>query len=263
MSSNSYKPKSLPQLSAPFSFVAHHLNSMGVPYELAGVNVDSITPSQAFVDGSVVVSMMDRLAKGEELPAIWLCKDNNALDGHHRLASYQLKGNTHIPAVRILQDKKSAIGVLHEIQAEYDQENSSHFIKAISEDVDSMYIPEPKPQTQKQTLKAFKQSPMVQKSISGNFFSLEEKEGYKPYEIEFSALFDTDSIDKSIANDSNPVMALAKVWFPNLDVAKKAADMEMKLQDFVNTIVAEKARIKRIDGIKYGNKLLQSIDDKK
>lgn len=263
MEENMYKSKSLPQISAPFSYVVHHLNDMGHPYEMIGANVDNINPSQAFIDSDIVHSFIDQLKNGEDLKAIWLDKDNNTLDGHQRHAAYKLNKNTHVPAVRLMCDKESAIKILSEIQSKYEKENNSDFINTLMEDQDtSMYVPEKPVETTKEKIKAFRKKPIVQKCISGNFFALKELPGYKPYEIELDAVFDTDSIDSSIKKQNNPVAALAQIWFPNLNVEQKAKDMEMTPDDFINTIVAEKARTKKIDGILYGDKLLQTIDAK-
>lgn len=263
MENNIYKPKSLPQISAPFSYVAHHLNDMGQPYELVGANVDSINPSQAFIDSDIVHDLIDKMKNGEELKAIWLDKDNNALDGHHRHAAYTMNKNSHVPCVRLNCDKETAIKILNQIQSKYDGENNSDFINTLMEDQDtSMYVPEKTLETSKETIKAFRKKPITQRCISGNFFSLKEIPGYTPYEIELESVLNTDDIDPKIKKDKNPVAALAQVWFPNLNFEEKAKDMEMKLDDFINTIVAEKARTKKIDGILYGDKLLQTIDEK-
>jgi len=261
---NIYKPKSLPQLSAPFSYVAHQLNDMGQPYELVGANVDSINPSQAFIDTDIVSNLVDKLKNGEELKAIWLDKDNNALDGHHRYAAYALNQNSHIPSVRLGCDKEKAIEILNEIQAMYEKENSSPFISALFEDQDtSMYIPDKKLPTKKETVKGYRKNKIVQKSITGNFFALKPVKGYKiETEITFSSLLNSDDVNPKIKDDKNPPAALAKEWFPTLDLKEKAKLMGMTEEQFINAIVAEKARTKGIDGIKYGDKLLQSIDDK-
>jgi len=261
---NIYKPKSLPQLSAPFSYVAHHLNDMGQPYELVGANVDSITPSQAFIDTDIVSNLVDKLKKGEELKAIWLDKDNNALDGHHRYAAYALNKNSHIPSVRLGCEKQKAIDILNEIQSMYERENGSQFLNALTEDQDtSMYIPDKKVPTKKATVKGYRKNKIVEKSITGNFFALKPVEGYKlETEIEFSSLMNSDDVNPSIKDDKNPPAALAKEWFPSLNFKEKAKMMGMKEEQFINAIVAEKARTKGIDGIQYGDKLLQSIDDK-
>jgi hypothetical protein len=260
---NIYKPKNLPQISAPFSYVVHHLNDLGQPYEMIGANIDDINPSQAFIDSDIVSSLHDKLKNGEELKAMWLDKDNNVLDGHHRYVANKLHSNSHVPAIRLLCDKETAIKHLNDIQAMYDGENNSDFLNAIMEDQDtSMYTPEKPHQTIKKFVKAFRKKPIVERSISGNFFALKEVPGYKPYEVEFTSLLDTDTIDKKIKDQNNPPAALAQVWFPTLDFKAKSEEIGMGLEDFINTIVAEKARTKKIDGILYGDKLLQSIDDK-
>lgn len=263
MEHNIYKSKTLPQISAPFSYVAHHLNDMGQPYELTGVHVDSINPSQAFIDSDIVHDFMSKIKSGEELKAIYLDKDNNSIDGHHRHVAHALSKNTHVPSVKLMCDKDTAIKVLNEIQKKWDNENNSEFLKALSEDRDtSIYVPEKPVKTEKQSIKAFRKKPIMQKCISGNFFALTEVPGYNPFEIELDAVFNTDSIDPKIKKEKNPPAALAMHWFPQLNFEEKAKMMGMSVDDFINTIVAEKARTKKIDGILYGDKLLQTIDEK-
>lgn len=263
MEQNIYKPKSLPQISAPFTYVAHNLNDMGIPYELVGVGVDAVNPSQGFIDSDLVHDLMGQLKGGEELKASWVDKDNNLLDGHHRYAAYVMNKNSHLPCARIKTDKEQAIKVLNEIQKKYESENNSDFINALMEDQDtSMYTPEKPVETKKDTVKAYRKKPIIERSPSGNFFALKEVKGFKPYEIEFDAILNTDTIDQKIKKSQNPVAELAKIWFPGLNFEEKAKDMEMTLDDFINTIVAEKARTKKIDGILYGDVLLQTIDDK-
>lgn len=260
---NIYKPTNSPQISAPFSYVAHELNDMGQPYEMLGVSMDTINPSQAFIDSDIVSSLTDKLKNGEELKASWLDKDNNLIDGHHRHVAYGMNKNTHLPSVRLGCDKETAIKVLTEIQRKYESENNSDFLNELFKDGDtSTYVPEKKLETKKETIKAFRKKPIVEKSVSGNFFSLKEIPEWKPYEIEFSSLINTDQIDPNIKKEKNPPLALLMAWFPDLNIEEKAKDMEMHVEEFINIIIAEKARTKRIDGILYGDKLLQSIDQK-
>jgi len=258
---NIYKPSKSLQLNAPFSYVAHELNDIGQPYELVGASVDAVNPSQAFIDSDIVSSLVDKLTNGEELKAIWLDQDNNTLDGHHRHVAYSVNKNTHIPSVRLQCDKETGIKILREIQAKYDRENNSEFLNALKEDGhEKMYVTEKKLEGRKETIKGFRKKPIIEKSPSGNFFAIKEIDGFKPYEIEFSNLVDSDQIDKKIKKEKNPPLALAKAWFPKIDFEKKAEEMEMHVEEFIITIVAEKARTKGIDGILYGDKLLQSID---
>lgn len=256
---NIYKPKTLPQISAPFTYVAHELNQMGQPYQMVGVDANSINPSQAFVDGDIVTGLLDKLKSGGDLKAIWLDKDNNNLDGHHTQVAHMLNKNSHIPAVRLACDRETAVKVLQEIQSKYDKENNSKFLNSMREE-DAPYSPEGELETEKKTIKAYRKKPIVEKSTGGNFFALKEVPDYKPYEIELESVLNTNNIDKAIMKDKNPPLALAKIWFPTMNFEEKAVEMGMNVGDFINTLVAEKARTKGIDGIEYGDKLLQTID---
>lgn len=259
---NLYKPKTLPQISAPFTYVAHHLNSMGQPYEMVGANVDDIKPSQAFIDSDIVSSLMNKLANGEELKAMWLDKDNNALDGHHRYVSYQMHGNSHVPAVRLLCNKETAIKALTEIQKKYESEHSSELLKEITDE--KMYVPEKELETSKERITCYRtDNPIEEKAFNGNFFAFIPTASHTVEEdIEFDSLLDTDEIDPKIKKQKNPVFALAEIWFPNINIKEKAKELGTTVEKLITSMVAEKAREKKIDGIKYGDRLLQAIGDK-
>jgi len=263
---NIYKPKNHPQVSAPFKFVTGELNNTHHPYEVAGINVGDLNPTQPFIDNDLVDGFVEKLNNGEPLKPIWTDKDDNVLDGHHRFAAHLIaKPDAAVPSIRILCDKKTAMKLLNDIEAKFQQHklkcDQSEVLKSLSEEDDSMYIRDKEYPTKKETLTAYRKKPIT-KTISGNFFVLTAVAGYKPYEIEFDSLLDTDTIDKKIGTNQNPPKALALLWFPTINIKAKSADFGMTEENFINTIVAEKARVKHIDGIKYGDKLLQSIDDK-
>lgn len=263
---NIYKPKDNPQVSAPFKFVTSELNNTQHPYEVAGINVNDLNPTQPFIDNDSVSYFVDKLNKGEELPPIWVAKDNDVLDGHSRMAAYLLaRPDTAVPSIRMKCDKKTAMEVLNTIQNAFKEfklkHDQSDLLRVLSEEDDSMYVPDKPVKTKKEVLKAYRKAPL-KKNISGNFFVTKPLPGYKPYEIEFKAMLKTDTIDKSIGTNENPMKALAELWFPTLDFKARTKDFGMSETDLINTLIAEKARTKGIDGILYGEKLLQSIDDK-
>lgn len=263
---NIYKPKAHPQVSAPFKFVTGELNNTHHPYEVAGVNVNDLTPTQPFIDNDLVDLLVNKLNGGEVLKPIWIDKDDNILDGHHRYAAHLVaKPDTAVPAVRLLCDKKTGMDLLNQIEEEFRKHkqkcDQSEILRSLSEEDDSMYIRDKDYDTKKDMIVGYRKNPIT-KSTSGNFFALKPIAGYKAYEVEVDHLLETDTIDKKIGNNQNPPQALCAIWFPNLDVKSKAEDFSMSIENFINAIVAEKARIKGIDGIKYGNKLLQTIDEK-
>lgn len=263
---NIYKPKTHPQVSAPFKFVTGELNNTHHPYEVAGINVNDLKPTQPFIDNDIVDAFINKLNSGESLKPIWTDKDDNILDGHHRYAAHLIsKPDVAVPAIRILCDKKTAMELLNTIEAEFQKHkvksDQSELLKSLSEEDSSMYVKDKDYTTKKLMITAYRKKPIV-KAISGNFFVLQAISGYKPYEIEFDSLLNTGDVDKKIGNNQNPPKALAEIWFPNINIKEKAKLFNMTEENFINTIVAEKARTKGIDGIMYGDKLLQSIDDK-
>jgi hypothetical protein len=263
---NIYKPKAHPQISAPFKFVTSELNNTHHPYEVAGVKVDDLKPTQPFVDNDLVDLLVKKLVAGDTLKPIWIDKDDNILDGHHRYAAHLVaKPDAAITAVRLLCNKKTGMELLCTIQEEFVKHkqrfDQSELLRSLSEADDSMYIRDKDHKTTKETVVGYRKNPIT-KSMSGNFFVLKAVSGYKAFEIEFDSLFHTDELDKKIGTSANPIQALCLVWFPTIDIKGRAKDFGMTPDNFVNAIVAEKARTKRIDGIKYGEKLLQTIDEK-
>ncbi len=265
-SSNIYKLQSMPQLVGPFKYITSILNETHHPYEICGINVNDLNPTQPFIDMDIVDDFVNKLNNGEQLEPIWVSKDNDILDGHKRYAAHMIARPEHaIPSIKILADKKTAIDILKEIESKfkahklkYDQ---SDMIRTLSEEDSSIYIPDKPVKTKKEVLTAYRKLPL-KKNISGNFFVLKPLVGYKSYEIEFQSILNTDTIDKKISSSENPPKALAELWFPTLDFKSKTKDFGMSETDLINTLVAEKARTKGVDGILYGDKLLQSIDDK-
>lgn len=266
---NIYKPKNHPQVNAPFKFVTGELNNTQHPYEVAGVNVGDLKPTQPFVDNDIVDIFVKKLQNGETLKPIWSDKDDNILDGHHRYAAHLIeKPDTAIPVIRLLCDTKTGMEVLNGIEEEFQKHkqrcDQSELLRMLSEYDDSVYIKEKPLKTKKEVVTAYKKGAILSyaEAKAGNFFSLQPISGYKPYEIELDSLFDTDTLDKKIGNSKYPPEALMAAWFHNIDI-KSAAESVGKPEDqFIAEFIAEKARINGIDGIKYGNKLLQTIDEK-
>ncbi len=269
---NIYKLKTHPQISAPFKFITTQLNDLQYPYEVVGVKPEDLKPTQPFVDNDQVASMADMLRTDGEFKPIWISQNNDILDGHHRYAAHMLtypEGNIAVPAIRLLCNTKKALEILGNIEEEFKKTKLKHsqskILHVLGEEDDSMYLPSKKFPTKKETVQAYRREPM-KKAITGNWFFLTKPSNeYKGFNITFTNLLSTDAIDKKIGsckNASDCVKGLFQLWYPSLNIKEKAKESGMSENSFINAIVAERARIEGIDGIKYGNKLLQSIDDK-
>jgi hypothetical protein len=127
-----------------------------------------------------------------------------------------------------------------------------------------MYVPEKPLKTGKEMVKCYRtDEPIDEKAFNGNFFALIPTLSHKvEEEVEFDNLLDTDEVDPKIKKEKNPVIALAEKWFPNVDCKAKAKELGLSLEKLITSMVAEKAREKKIDGIKYGDRLLHAIGDK-
>ena len=100
-----YKPRFLPQVSAPYEIVLQKLEEEGVDYELVEVDPNDLEASQG-------VTFSDEVEKCElsDNNPIWIAGENKVCDGHHRLVRALLDG-VNLKAVKIGLNEKDACRV--------------------------------------------------------------------------------------------------------------------------------------------------------
>jgi hypothetical protein len=278
-----YKPRFLPQMSAPFDIVLEKLDEEGVGYELMELNPsenDGINVSQ----GVVFADEIEKVNTNDNNP-IWIADDNDGnmiiCDGHHRYFK-SFFDNKPLKAVHIKLNDKDASRILNKIQDIYEYEQAHNMEEIVNNDVindengndiiytdrkefltaleeDNTDIQEEKPSVNPQSIIAYRKEPIKENSVVGNFFTLNPIDGFNKYQIDFDNLLDTNALGVTYKDSQQPTDILAKIWFPHINFEKLSEQYNMTSENLKNKAITEKAMKMGYDGILYNNKLLQGL----
>lgn len=265
-----YKPHFLPQVHAPYDIVLQKLDEEGVDYTNVEVDPEELTPLQ----GIVFSDDIGKVSIDDTNP-IWISSDMQVLDGHHRMVR-ALLDNIPIKAIKINANHKDACRILNKIQDLYEYEKSqgleevqtqdainfyggdeNQFLNSLEED--NIALQTDSPTKNQKTLIGYRQSPIKENSVIGNFFTLKPVEGFDKYEIEFDNLMDTNSLGVTYKDGQDPIDILAKSWFPNINFEKLSSQHNTTPINLKTKAVAEKAMKMGYDGIKYGDTIIQGL----
>jgi len=258
-------PYHLPQISAPLDLILNELDKEGIEYNEITIDPIELKPNQPFVFSDIAAEINEL-----EMSPIWISKDNQIIDGHHRyLKSIMLK--KPIECIKIDLNNNNCIRILNKIQDIYNYEQQQQMEEVVMQDVVNSDDGEISTNELLATLEsvemphgngskiiAYRQKPIVENSVVGNFFLIEPIEGYDKYEIEFENLLDIDDIGIEFGN-KNPIDVLAKTWFPNADFENMSAPFTHSPMDLKNKAIADRAQEMGYDGIKYGNRMIQGL----
>jgi len=265
-----YKPRFLPQVSAPYTIVLQKLDEEGVGYEIVEIDPNEIEPMQG-------ITFSDEVEKAnlDDLNPVWMSQNNMLLDGHHRMVR-ALLDNKSVKAVKLDLNEKDACRVLNKIQDIYEYEDArameeveaqgainfygddeNQFLNNLEED--NSEVQAETPSQNEQRIIAYRKEPIKENSVVGNFFSLVPIEGYTKYEIEFNNLLDTHVLGMMYKDGQQPAEILAKIWFPHVNFEKLSEQYNMPSINLKNKAIAEKAMKMGFDGIKYGDTLIQGL----
>lgn len=276
-----YKPKWLPQVSAPYTYVLNKLKDEGVEYRKIKAPANEFRPLQ----GLVSLEKISDIAPDKIKPA-WCSKDKDILDGHHRYGK-ALAHELPLSAFQIMLNANDGARILNKIQDMWEYDGQMDIEEVVAQDVLNM-ANEPDSgvstseflstlesemkdgqeilhddgaiNSKKKKIKAYRKSPINEKSKVGNFFALKPDDGHKEYSIEFENLLDTDDMEVNYHRQGNPVIVLSKHWFPHIDFDKVAEKYGVTSESIMNRAVSEKARQMGYDGIKYGDIMVQGLD---
>lgn len=256
-----HKPNHLPQLSIPYNILVDKLNDNGIEFEEKFFDPNTLRPTQGIVYYNEYNG-----GDGTEKP-ISCCglsdDENNILDGHHRWVD-SLVDYKPIRGIKLKLSIEDAIRVLNKIQDIFEYENVSsqgnfnfdgndlmldnHSNDGGVENVDNPI-----------TVFGYRNKPIENNSVIGNFFILKPNVGYDKYEIKFDKLLDTDTLGLVFMNGQNPIDILAKTWFPNVDFNRLSNENGLTPENIKSKLVADRAKKMGYDGIKYGDKLIQGL----
>jgi hypothetical protein len=273
---SSVSPEWLPQVSAPFVYVLKGLDDHGVPYENVSVPLSDLKPLQGIVDYDKVNSMVNSISSGEDsLKTIWVSQDNDILDGHHRyVAAMKMNPEGSISCMRIMLPHKDAVRILNKLGDLYDAQQTPNLEPKDEITPELSHEPTESPMTEVPvdaepageeetpkggtiTLTGYRDKPVKEKAMSGNFFLLKPKEGFDKYEIDFDNVLDTHTTGLAL-NQTNPIVEFCKQWC-KLDVDALAAKHGVPVDKYAAKMVADKAKGMGYDGIKYGDIILQAF----
>lgn len=258
-----YKPRFLPQVSAPFDIVLQKLDEEGVGYDMVEVDPNTLNPSQG-------ITFSDEVGKVnvDDMNPIWISDDMDVLDGHHRMVRAMLD-EIPLKAVKIKANSKDASRILNKIQDIYEYEQAQGMEEVVGQDVinsgneagsseflasleeDNIATQSENPSKNEQTVIAYRRDPIKENSVVGNFFVTKPIQGFSKYEIDFENLFDTHSTGVSYKDGQDPIDILSKVWFPHVNFEKLSGKYNVPPENLKNKAIAEKARSMGYDGIKF------------
>jgi hypothetical protein len=262
-----YKPYFLPQVSAPYEVVIDKLQQDDIDSELVEVDPNELNPMQGIVF-SDEVGEFDQ----EEMDPIWISKDNDIIDGHHRFLK-ALMAKAPLQCIRLSMNGKDGARALNKVQDIYDYEQQQLKEVEVQDAINVHNETNPEenfndllemigtieaPKGDGCKVIAYREKPILENSAIGNFFILSPVQGYDKYEIDFENLLDTNELGIEFG-DQQPIDALAKSWFPNVDFDNLSAPYIHSPQDLKNKAIADRAQQMGYDGIKYGNHMVQGF----
>lgn len=261
-----FKPKFLPQIDMPIDEVIKQLDEEGVDYDYIRVDPEKLNASQGFVFSDMV-----EVAAPNDKNPIWLDKDMNVVDGHHRWI-FALGDNLPLTAVKIDLNSKDACRLLNKIQDIYEYKKQveleeveaqdainaenertggatySTFLKSLEEN--NIGVQAEKPSKNDKSIIAYRRDPIKENSANGNFFTTNSIEGFDRYQIDFENLLDTQELGVAYKDSQNPVDILTKMWFPNINFEKLGEIHHTEPIKLKYKAIVEKARTMGYDGIK-------------
>jgi len=270
-----YKPRFLPQVSAPFDIVLQKLDEEGVDYEIVEIDPNELEPSQG-------VTFSDEVGKVnvDDMNPIWMANENKVLDGHHRMIR-SLLDDKKMKAVHVKLNERDAARVLNKIQDIYEYEQAQNMEEIVNNDVNNEFnsvdsgvsqseflasleennagIQAEKPSPNQQSIVGYRKEPIKENSVVGNFFTLNPVDGYDKYQIDFDNLLDTNALGVTYKSSQQPVDILSKIWFPHVNFEKLAEQYQTTPDNLKNKAIAEKAMQMGYDGIKHGDTLIQGL----
>ena len=259
-----YKPKSLPQISAPYSHIIKELDGQNVGYRFVDVDPNRLIPSQ----GIVFLDKIGNFTDVDKYP-IWISKDLYILDGHHRYAK-SLFNNSNIKCVLIDEIADDAAHTLNKIQHLYDYKSHLDSEKQLepltfkdiisefnNEDIENSNITKGK---HKEGIIGFRNKDIVENSPVGNFFLLQQpNDDYHQYELHLDNALDTNDLKIVFNNGEYPIKTLAEIWYPNLNFEKISKKTNIDMNKLIGRAVAEHAITLGYDGIIYGDIMVQTL----
>lgn len=266
------RPFHLPQVNAPYNIVLDKLDDENIQYSTRQVSPsedDNISPSQTVVYSDEVSGI-----NLDDTKPIWIA-DNKICDGHHRYFKAMFN-NKLILMINLDCGFDDACRILNKIQDIYEYEQSqsmeevesqntinyygddeNQFLNVLEED--NLDDDDESSNKNDKTIIGYRNAPIKENSVIGNFFTLEKVSGYDAYEIDFENLLDTSVFGISYKDSQDPIDILSKSWFPHINFERLGTKHNTPPINIKTKAIAEKAMKMGYDGIKYGDKIIQGL----
>ena len=275
------KPKYMPQISAPFEYIVDSLTQEGVIYKDMVLQADDILPSQQ-------VTFLDTIEvdRSKKIDPIWIAGENDdenvLIDGHHRWVDCLSTGKP-LKCIKIQLKPNDACRILNKIQDIYEyktstelEEMATHFqnINDRNDPNNNEYVDDfdwlgkaiketeeinaDKERKSKKFI-AYRDKPINENSLVGNFFSLNKLPKCDKYEILFDNILDTNELGIDYKDGQNPVDILVRLWFPGINFIGLSEKYQTSEENLKNKAISEYAQKMGYDGIKYGNIMVQGF----
>lgn len=253
------KPYWLPQVSAPFDYITKELKQEEIPYSIYNISNKELKPLQKEVNPDTVEFFKGVFKRNSKKYPIFVSSDNEILDGHNRFVAHKIiKGEDKpISCFKIDCDSKCAARILNKIQDKFDFEKKyNNKMEPISKFLDKPEIGWYETEKDVDYI-CYRNKPIKENSESGNFFHLQKKGNDKEFKITFDSLM---IIPDECFNDNQlPQIWLANKLLPGKNFDIIAMNSSISLQTAVNKEIAKKCREMGFDGIKYGEKIIQTL----
>jgi hypothetical protein len=249
---NILKPSHLPQITAPYTYVVNGLKTNNIPAKMLNLPLTSVKPMQKFINSDTVNYFLDKVKNNEVMKPIYVSKNNEIIDGHHRYAGVALNNpNANILVIRLDTDYDNSVRSLNKIQDIFNYENTNKECEDCGGEIEESNNNQPNPKK----MIIYRNKKMVENSKSGNFFHLnaDKKFPYK-YEIEFDNLLELDD-----TYESENIKKICSEWYDMQKINETAVNKSLPFNILVSRMVVERAKKMGYDGIKYGNRYIQTL----
>lgn len=248
-------PTWLPQIDCPYKELFNRLAKENVPHKvISNISPNDLKPLQQYVNKDSVQFFNSKIQNREAIDPIIISADDEILDGHHRAAAFKLHPNINVFCLKIYLSKEDASRVLNKVQDKYDFENelSSSKEEEINEDVSD---------NNSKTLKLYSSFKLNEKKMS--FLQLEKNENHiHEYEVTFDNLYEVgeDEYQNCLKEKKDVFEMLAEKWKQTESNLKEDANKyALPYEAYIKKTIYKEAKNKGYDGIKYGNKFVQTI----
>lgn len=234
------KPKSLLQVSAPYSYVVNHLDYNKIGYDTCYQNPNNCINKQSFID-SDTLDFFNSNPVVREKP-IFVSMNNEIIDGHHRNAHSIIHGQSKpLKSLKIMLGFDDAVDILTQIETNWNNE------KDIINDSSIIIV-------------GYRATEIKENSLSGNFLTIQPT---SPNDLKFEIKFENilKIPQKNIDQYSKlKTLFLAKKLCPEIQIKKDAMLKNIPFEIYVNRLAYNFAKGKGYDGVLYGVNLLQLIN---